>query len=229
MEDNVKAALNAGLTAIAITDHGPANLFGVGVQSLDVFHTIRQEIEVCQRKYPDIEILLGVEANIIGGDGTLDLPLERLHEFDIILAGLHLLVYPNDCRSGMLLAGNCIGRYFPRIGRSLRGANTQAITAALTRYPIDILTHPGLHVNIDTKLVAETCAQTGTYMEINTGHDHIEPDYVRIAFEAGARFVINSDAHRPCRVGEMQSGVRLVQAAGIPMAAIHNMAQEQET
>jgi putative hydrolase len=66
-------------------------------------------------------------------------------------------------------------------------------------------------------------------MEINTGHDHIEPAYVRIAFEAGAHFVINSDAHRPCRVGEMQSGVRLVQAAGIPMAAIHNMAQEQET
>lgn len=229
VEDNVRAALDKGLKAIAITDHGPANLFGVGARNLEVFRTIRQEIEVCQSKYPDIRILMGVEANIISIDGSLDVPLDRFHEFDIILAGFHLLVCPSDLPSGMVFARNLLGRYLPKVGNTLRHINTQAIIAALNQNPIDILTHPGLHVNIDTRAIAEACAQRATYMEINTNHDHMEPAYVKIAFEAGARFVIGSDAHQPHRVGDMEQGIQLAKTAGIPLTAIHNMNTGQET
>lgn len=229
VEDNVRAAVARGLKAIAITDHGPANLFGVGVRSLDVFKTIRQEIETCQSKYPNIQILMGIEANIISLDGALDVPQDRLYEFDIVLAGFHLLVCPDHPISGMLFAGNLLGRYLPKIGHVLRQANTQAIIAALDQNPIDILTHPGLHVNIDTKAIAKACARNATYMEINTSHDHIEPAYVKIAFEAGARFVIGSDAHVSSRVGDAERGIQLAKAAGLPLAAIHNIRIGQET
>ena len=223
VEDNVKAAISANLRAIAITDHGPANLFGVGVKNLDVFQVIRQEIIACQRKFPHIQILLGVEANIIDLDGTLDVPLERLHEFDIILAGLHLLVHTNSLLSGMVMAGNLIGRYCPVARNRLRKLNTQAVIAALTQYPIDILTHPGLNVDIDTRAVAEVAAQTGTYMEISTRHHNIQPSYLETAFVAGARFVISSDAHSPGEVGEGELGTQLAKAAAIPPWAIHNL------
>ncbi len=229
VEDNVKAAINAGLHTVAISDHGPANLFGVGVLSLGVFETIHREIEICQSNFPQIKILLGVEANIIGIDGTLDIPPEVLDQFDLVLAGLHPLVYPADPISGLIMGGNLMGRYWQHLGKMLRPWNTKAVISALTRYPIDILTHPGLHVNIDTEKVANTCAQVGTYMEINTAHDHISKHYLQIAFRAGARFVIGSDAHSPGRVGDAVKGLNLAKLAGIPWSAICNTSPRQET
>ncbi|NLK08020.1 MAG: PHP domain-containing protein [Firmicutes bacterium] len=229
VEDNVKAALNKGLEAIAITDHGPANLFGVGVKNLKTFELIRQELEACQVKYPAIRILLGVEANIISLGGTLDIPIDQLHEFDIILAGLHLLVYPDNLATALLFSGNLVGRFWARLKNALREINTQAVIASLNRYPIDILTHPGLHVNIDTEAVGSACCQTHTYMEINTSHDHITPEYLKIAYDAGARFVIGSDAHSPHRVGDLISGVEFAKTAGVPLTAIHNLKIGQET
>ena len=81
-------------------------------------------------------------------------------------------------------------------------------------------------MNIDTEMVAKTCAKVGTYMEINTSHDHITADYLKIAFEAGARFVIDSDAHSPDRVGDVAKGLLLAKSAGIPTSAIQNTQQE---
>lgn len=226
IEDNVKAAISRGLRAIAITDHGPRSLFGVGVLNLDVFGLIKKEIEDCQAQFPQIKILLGVEANIIDIDGTIDLPPESLDQFDLVLAGLHPLVYPASLVFGLGMVGNLVGRHLSWLGRRLRQWNTQAICSALIQNPIDILTHPGLHMNIDTKMVAKTCAQVGTYMEINTSHDHITAEYLRIAFQAGARFVIGSDAHSPDRVGDAAKGLFLAEAAEIPTSAIQNTRQE---
>lgn len=223
VRDNVTAAIARGLQAIAVSDHGPANLFGVGVRDLSVFRLIREEIDICQAEFPQIRILLGVEANIIGGDGTLDIPPWAFDQFDIILAGLHPLVCPADPISGLNMIGDFFGRYCKSLALRLRSWNTEAIDSALTLYPIDILTHPGLHVNIDTKKVAETCCQVGTLMEINTGHEHITPEYLQIAFQAGARFVIGSDAHTPDRVGDAHKGLALARAAGIPTSAISNI------
>ena len=229
VEDNVRAAIDAGLHTVAISDHGPANLFGVGVRNLGVFQAIRQEIESCQSKFPQIKLLLGVKANIIGIDGTLDIPPEALGQFDLILAGLHPLVYPADLISGLAMVGNLMGRHWQYLSNRLRPWNTKAVISALTRYPIDILTHPGLHMNIDTEKVASVCAQVGTYMEINTGHDHISADYLQIAFRAGTRFVISSDAHTPSRVGDAAKGLKLARLAKIPCFAIRNTASRQET
>ncbi len=63
--DNVEAAHHRGLQAIAITDHGPASLFHIGVSSLSAFDAIRQEVNAAQKMYPGIEVLLGAEANVI--------------------------------------------------------------------------------------------------------------------------------------------------------------------
>lgn len=224
--DNVKAAVSRGLQAIAITDHGPRSLFGVGVSNLDVFRLIKEEIKSCQFQFPQVEILLGVEANIIDIDGSLDLPPESLSQFDLVLAGLHPLVYPESLVFGLGMVGNLVGRHLTWLARKLRHWNTQAICSALIQNPIDILTHPGLHMNIDTEKVAKICAQVGTYMEINTSHDHITAEYLKIAFQAGAHFVIDSDAHSPNRVGDVAKGVLLAETAGIPASAIQNTRQE---
>jgi len=56
--------------------------------------------------------------------------------------------------------------------------------------------------------------------------DHITAEYLRIAFQAGARFVIGSDAHSPDRVGDAAKGLLLAETAGIPASAIQNTRQE---
>ncbi len=43
--ENVIAAQCRGLAAVAITDHGPANLFGLGVKAPEVLFSIQKEIQ----------------------------------------------------------------------------------------------------------------------------------------------------------------------------------------
>ncbi len=63
IEDNVKAAISKGLPAVGISDHGPGHVtYGVKRTNLPV---MRSEVERLKPIYPEIEILLGVEANII--------------------------------------------------------------------------------------------------------------------------------------------------------------------
>src|SRR5690606_28048129 len=92
VNENVRAAAEKGLSAVAISDHGPASLFGVGVASLDTFDTIRKEVDAVREAYPDLDVLLGVEANIVSITGELDVPPSWQDRFDIVLVGLHPLV-----------------------------------------------------------------------------------------------------------------------------------------
>ncbi|NLV91790.1 MAG: PHP domain-containing protein, partial [Firmicutes bacterium] len=169
--DNLKAAAAKGLKEVAISDHGPANLFGIGTKGIDTFRQIRAEMEAAAQLVPNVRGLLGVEANILSVDGRLDISEEDLEIFDVVQAGLHILVNPGSLRDGLQLTlPNVVGRYFKRTKVAMRDRNTQAVIAALHRYPIDILTHPGLRVDIDTKAIAYHCAQRGTLMVINSSH-----------------------------------------------------------
>ena len=91
IEDNVKAALKKGLSTIGIADHGPGHLtYGVKRKDLPV---MREEIRRLQPLYPDIQILLGVEANIINPSGKLDVSEKEIKELDYVLAGYHYGIF----------------------------------------------------------------------------------------------------------------------------------------
>ena len=47
------------------------------------------------------------------------------------------------------------------------------VIKALRNNDISILTHPGDKGPFDIKAIAEVCAETDTYMEINTWHGHL--------------------------------------------------------
>lgn len=221
--ENVEAARAKGLKAVAISDHGPANLFGVGVPSLATFDEIRKEVNEAKAKYPDMEVLLGVEANVIDADGTLDIPESELGRFDIVLAGLHPMVRWRRPVWGWALVGrNALSGWTGIGGGSVRRLNTQALVNAVRRFPVDVVTHPGYRLPIDTRLLAEACAQAGCAMEINASHNHTSVEYLRIALEAGAAFALGSDAHEPGRVGDLERAARLARAAGLSSAEIVN-------
>lgn len=221
--DNIKAAAKKGLLEIAIADHGPANLFGIGTKGTTSFKQIRKELDAALEVVPEVRGLLSVEANILSADGRLDVTPSDLKLMDIVQAGIHILVNPKNLQDALdMTIPNILGRYSRRVKKAMRDRNTKAVVEAVHRYPIDILTHPGLRIDIDTEEIAYHCARTNTFMEINTSHNHITPEYIRIAKAQGVRFVIGSDAHSPERVGDFTKGIELAKKAGLTPEDIRN-------
>lgn len=222
IEQNVIAARKKGLKRIAITDHGFRHV-GIGMRIEDI-DRMRREIDVLRKKYDDIEILFGIEANLTSMEGDIDIPEEYIGAFDLILMGFHKAVVPHSLKDGWrLFLKNALCSLVPVFdAEKLRHDNTMAIIRAMERYPIHTITHPGAKINIDTRLLAKHAVKHNVFLEINSSHGFMTEEYVRIAMEEGAKFVINSDAHTPENVGNMAKGVMIAQKAGVSPARILN-------
>ncbi|HCS75123.1 MAG TPA: histidinol-phosphatase [Clostridiales bacterium] len=219
--DNVEAARNKGLKIIAITDHGFNHIgFGISISSLK---KMKKEIESLNRCFSDIKVLLGIEANLIGLDGKIDIPVPYLDAFDIILMGFHRFVKPagwQDFKNLFLKNG------LDKLGlvnkSRTRQINTLAVVKAIERYPIRILAHPGANIDFDSRIIAQAAAENNVALEINASHGFMTDEYVRIALDEGADFVVNSDAHTPKRIGDFKKGMDIAIAAGVPSHRIIN-------
>ncbi|MGE5509061.1 MAG: PHP domain-containing protein [Chitinophagales bacterium] len=223
VEQNVRAARRRGLEAVAITNHGPASLFGIGVKRPEVLLEVRRETRRIQDLYPDIEVLAGVEANVVSGDGDLDVPADLLRDLDVVLVGLHPMVrFSTLGDAARLGALNLAGRSVHALRGQAREGNTWALIEAVTRHEVDIITHPGLHLAIDTPKLAAACAKVGTALEISAGHPYMTPEFVEVAREEGALFAIGSDAHTPDNVGRLEAGLEIAEAADLDPKLVLN-------
>ncbi|MCF6095980.1 PHP domain-containing protein [Thermovorax subterraneus] len=221
IEDNVKAAIKKGLKAIGISEHGPANI-GIG-PTLDDFKKMKEEIEDLRGKYTSIKILFGCEANVISVDGKLDLPEKLLNELDYVMVGLHPMVWGMSLKDFYhIFFENFAAKRIIKLRSKVMEQNTRALINVLKNYRVHIITHPGLHVPIDTAALADAAASCGTAMEINAGHGYMTQGYVGIAKSYGVKFVIGSDAHSPEKVGEMERGIEIAIKGGLTEEDIIN-------
>ena len=83
VEENVRVAYEKGLRQIAITDHG-FNQKMFGVRRIDI-PKVKQDIEDAKERYP-IDVLLGVEANLISSKGDIDIEPSDYDDLDIVAA-----------------------------------------------------------------------------------------------------------------------------------------------
>ncbi|HZK24020.1 MAG TPA: PHP domain-containing protein [Oscillospiraceae bacterium] len=226
IKENVQAAQRRGLKTIGIADHGPGHFF-IGVRGADTFRRMREEINSLRLEYPELEILLGVEANIVDVDGTIDVPESILSELDYLLVGYHKLVRPRSWSAFWLGAQNFLAGWLGLTVPRLRQQNTAAICAAVRRYPVYAITHPGLQIDIDTHALAEACAETETLMEINSSYAPKLAGYVQVALPLGVKFVVNSDAHIPARVGDFTAAYQLIERLNLPLKRLVNIAPAQ--
>ena len=216
IEDNVRAAIDRGLSHIAITDHGPGHLF-FGVKR-EAIAEMRKEIDMLNAKYPKIMIQLSVEANIINKGNHLDVTPEEFELFDFVIAGYHYGLPHGYCvRNWLWNKGLKVGE------RRLMNKNTDMTIKALYENNIAILTHPGDKGPFEMRPIAEACADTDTLMEISTWHDHLTVDELKIAAQTDAQFIINSDAHHPKRIGDFEGGLERAIEAGIDLSRIVNL------
>ncbi len=222
--DNAKVAKEIGLEVLGIADHGPANWGHIGSTGLEVFDQIIEETKKVQREISGITILSGTEANITSFQGDLDIPLELQKRLDQVLAGFHVTIRPKSLRDGFqFMSSWVLSRLSNRERQIARNNNTKAVISAVFRNEIDIITHPGLNISIDTPELARACVKKDTALEINTLHGFKSLDFIETAAREGVKFAIGSDAHQPERVGRLSSGVVAAQKAGLRPEQVLNV------
>jgi DNA polymerase (family X) len=175
----VRAAKQLGYEYVAITDHSQ-RAWSSRKLALDEVPQQRAEIESLRRKIPGIEILHGIEVDIMS-DGSLDFDDDVLERFDIVLASLH-----DSCEHD---------------GPQLTDRYLKAI-----RHPlVNVITHPANRsparfsgFDLDFDALFQAAAETGTAMEIDGAPGHLDMDgaVARRAAAAGVTIAIDSDCHR---------------------------------
>lgn len=222
IRENVLAALNRGLNKIAITDHGPGHLtYGIKRKAIP---NMRAEIESLKKEFPQIDIVLGVEANIINKGSCLDVTPQEFMQYDLVIGGYHYGVLNGYCISNFL-DNRKRKENLPetKFVKTLRAKNTEMAVKAVYENNLKILTHPGDKGPFDILEIAKACDEQGTLMEISTWHDHLTVEEIRTAALTGVGFIISSDAHHPSRVGDFEGGLERAIEAGIDLARIVNI------
>ncbi|AZR72255.1 phosphatase [Anoxybacter fermentans] len=201
------ARLN-GIKIMATTDHGP-NM--PGAANLDYFrHLIRlpEEIE-------GVRILKGVEANIVGLDGSLDVPDEILAQLDIVLVGFHPLCGYE--------------------GESVED-HTRAMIGAIKNPLVDLVVHPGNPMfPIDVKQVVAAAMENDVILEINNssfrgsrkGSQENCYAIAKHCLKEGITVSVDSDAHISFDVGRLDYAIRLVKQVGMKPEQVLNTSVER--
>lgn len=224
IEDNVKKAYELGLKEIAITDHGLGHyMFGVKEKNLPI---IRKEIDSLNEIYipKGLKIYMGVEANLMDMNGTVDLNDDVMKYFDIILMGFHYGVRGDSMFEQYKLS---VVPQIAKISKRWRERTTEDITdayiKAIEHYPINIITHPGDKIPVNIVRLAKACAERDVALEINASHKYLSVEDIKNIKDINVKIYVNSDAHKSEDVGNVKEGIRRASEAGLDLKRIINV------
>jgi DNA polymerase (family X) len=205
LEEMAEAARDRGYAYLAVTDHSATHGFGDDVSAERLWERI-EEVRTLDAKLPRFHLLSGSEINI-GLDGGLDYPDDLVAELDWVVASVHTRFSDDEkFMTSRILAAienplvDCIGHLTGRmLGRR-------------EPYPVDV------------EAVAEAAARTGTMLEINGNPNRrdLSERHARLAAEAGAMIVLNTDAHRVRTLDNMQYAVATARRAWLTKRQVAN-------
>jgi putative hydrolase len=223
VEENVLRAKELGMQEIGIADHGFAHLaFGVKRKAMKNYKSDCEKAE----KAHGVRVRVGLETNILGVSGKVDLTVSDYDDLDVFLCGKHNFVaYETLGDWTRYCVGNFTGnKIFHYTSESLKKRNTLAYINAIKNNPIDILTHINYVCKANALEVAKCAEDYGTYLELNSKKQHLSDDELaEIAVKTSVRFVIDSDAHSASRVGEIRLVEEQLKRIGFPLDRIDNI------
>jgi len=200
-----EAGRERGYAYMAITDHSASHGFGDHVTAERLWERI-EEVRAWNKGKRGFRLLAGSEVNI-GLDGGLDYPEDLLEALDWVVASVHtsFSISPKAMSERVLSAienphVDCIGHLTGRlIGR---------------REPY----------GIDVEAVVEAAAGAGTMLEINGNPNRrdLSEHHARLAKEAGATIVLNTDAHGVDTLANMAYAVATARRAWLTADDIAN-------
>ena len=191
VERMAAAARERELEYLAITDHSASHGFGNHVSPEALRRHIEHVREVDAELGSDFKLLAGSEVNVLA-DGSLDYEDDLLAELDWVVASVHTSF---------------------RMGER---AMTDRMVRAIEHPLVDAIGHPtGRLIErrdpyaLDLDRVLAAAAATGTFLEVNGNPDRrdLSETNARRAVEAGVTLVIDSDAHGPETLRNVEYGV----------------------
>ena len=189
ISDMAKAASRKGLKLLGITDHGSGTL-AAGTSSYF------RSLTYAPKKRFGIELLFGVELNILDIDGHLDLNDELLGELDYAIASMHAQNY----NSGTI------------------AENTSAYLNAMTHPCVKVLGHcdnPAFPVDYETLAVG--AKENGVIFEIN------EASLAPYGYRGDEiPIVLSSDSHGVGHIGDFTCAAEFVHEMMFPEKMILN-------
>jgi DNA polymerase (family X) len=205
LAEMAEAGRERGYAYMAITDHSASHGFGDHVTAGRLWERI-EEVAAWNKGKRGFRLLAGSEINI-GLDGGLDYPDDLVGALDWVVASVHtsFSISPAAMTERVLTAienphVDCIGHLTGRlIGR---------------REPY----------GIDVEAVVEAAARTGTMLEINGNPNRrdLSEHHAKLAKEAGAKIVLNTDAHGVDTLANMAYAVATARRAWLTPADIAN-------
>jgi putative hydrolase len=216
IEDNVKEAISKGIKTIGISDHGYKHMnFGVKVKDIS---KMREEIDKLKLKYDNIEILLGMECNILDENGNIDINDNIMPLLDYVMAGYHFGSMPTSIK-GMI---NHCNNYVVK-SKKAKEYNTKAIINAMRKNDIFIITHPGDKGDVCIQEIAKVAKETNTRLEINSSHGFLSVSQLKEIKHIGNKFIIGSDAHKPENVGNFELAMKNIREADLDLSLVENI------
>jgi DNA polymerase (family 10) len=205
LETMVRACAERGYKYCAITDHSAALAMIGGFDGPRVRKSVK-EVEAVRRKVAGIEVLHGLEVDILA-DGALDLDDESLALLDWVIVSLHTKI---DMPAA---------------------AMTQRVLKALSHPAVHAMGHPTARqigsrspAAFDMEQVLDAAAKAGVAMEINAQPNRLDLSDVqaRAAREKGVRITIGTDAHSVRQLDYMRYGVFVARRAGLEKGDVLN-------
>ncbi len=192
----VQIAKQKGLEMFALTDHGPMM---PGASHL--YHLSNQVIipEVVE----GVEILKGVEANIVNSKGEIDVPNYVLKKLDLVIASLHP----------------------PCIKPANTDENTLTLMETIKSGKVDIIGHPGnktyeIHQYDFVKMIKkyEMAIEINSGSFVGSRADSWDNcvNIARLAKDIGAYVTTGSDAHIHYRIGEFEKIYQIFKIVDFP-------------
>ena len=221
--ENAQQAQAKGLKQIGITDHGFAHL-AFGLKRKKVPALMEDCREASERT--GVQVLVGMEANILGESGRTEMRPEDYGSFDLFIAGKHVFVaYSPFSQWFTYFAPNFFAdKLRLKPGRALVERDTRAYVNTIRENPVDIIAHVNYLNFADAVEVAKCAADYGTYIEINTKKTHLsDEEWQDVIDKTRVRFLIDSDAHSADRVGDTKLAEDLFSRIAFPMDRIDNI------
>jgi putative hydrolase len=217
-----RAARDAGLEYLVVTDHSPSLRVANGLTA-ERLDTQIELLEALDGTALDgtgadadgdgglgIRLLPGIEVDILA-DGVLDQTPEMLARLAVVVGSVHSkLRMPRDEMTARMLRAiadpqlNVLGHCTGRLVRGSRGTRPQS--------------------EFDAEAVFAGCAEHGVAVEINSRPEREDPPdaLIALALEAGCLFSIDSDAHAPGHFAFLDLGAARAERAGVPAERIVN-------
>lgn len=204
IQEMAQAAHEKGLQILGITEHAP----GIPGACDPIYF---RNLHIIPRTMYGVQLLMGVELNILNTHGDLDLDEYHYRCCDIRLAGIHALCWQGGSRT----------------------QNTDGMLAAIYSPWTHIISHPGDGTaELDFDPIVRAARDTQTLLEINSSSmipsrhkAAARPnnlDILRRCRQMDIPIILGSDAHISFSIADYQYALPLLDEVGFPDELVMN-------